>query len=75
MTWQRAASLVCLLAILLSGSACSKGSPFSCISSMKSKSTMTWLTITPIKLAMPRKAINPNGVCITERAIREPITP
>src|SRR5438874_11248080 len=26
----------------------SSGSPFSCISSMKSNSTMTWLTMTPI---------------------------
>src|SRR5258707_8958550 len=34
-----------------SGRARSRGSPFSCSSSMKSKSTMTWLTITPMRLA------------------------
>ena len=30
-------------------------------SSMKSKSTMMWLTMTPIRLAMPRNAMKPNG--------------
>jgi len=30
-------------------------------------------TMTPIKLATPRKAMKPNGVCITARAIRAPI--
>jgi len=44
-----------------SSSASRSGSPSACISSMKSNSTMTWLTITPIRLATPRKAMKPNG--------------
>src|SRR5205814_7290635 len=45
-----------------SGRARSSGSPFSCISSMKSNSTITWLTMTPMRLATPRNAMNPKGV-------------
>jgi hypothetical protein len=40
----------------------SNGSPFSCISSMKSKSTITWLTMTPIRLAIPGNAMNPKEI-------------
>src|SRR5580693_5211659 len=43
-----------------SGRARSSGSPFSCISSMKSNSTMTWLTMTPIRLASPRNPAPPS---------------
>ena len=46
-----------------------------CISSMKSKSTITWLTITPIRLAIPRNAMNPNGAPIIARHINAPMTP
>jgi len=42
---------------------------------MKSKSTMTWLTITPTKLTMPRNAMNPNGEPMTPRAASAPTTP
>ena len=55
--------------------ACSNGSPFWCISSMKSKSTITWLTMTPIRLAIPRNAMKPNGEPITARQTSAPATP
>ena len=42
---------------------------------MKSKSTMTWLTITPIRLAMPRNAMNPNGAPITQSPATAPTKP
>ena len=42
-----------------SSSDSSKGSPLACISSMKSKSTMTWLTMTPMRLTMPSSAMKP----------------
>ena len=44
-----------------SSSASRSGSPCACISSMKSNSTITWLTMTPIRLMMPRNAMKPNG--------------
>jgi hypothetical protein len=42
---------------------------------MKSKSTITWLTITPMRLAMPRKAMNPNEVRMIQSAMIAPATP
>src|SRR6185295_10031008 len=55
--------------------ASSNGSPSSCFSSMKSKRTMTWLTITPIRLATPRKAMKPKGVPMIHKAATAPTTP
>ena len=51
------------------------GLPSSCASSMKSKSTMTWLTMTPMRLAMPRNAMNPKGARTTARLASAPTTP
>ena len=42
---------------------------------MKSKSTMTWLTMTPTRLATPRNAMNPNGWPMTARAANAPAMP
>ena len=55
--------------------ASSNGSPSSCFSSMKSKRTITWLTITPIKLATPKNAMNPNGVPMIHSAATAPTMP
>ena len=51
-----------------SSSASRMGSPRSCISSMKSKSTITWLTMTPIRLMTPRNAMKLKGASITTSA-------
>ena len=58
-----------------SSSASSSPSPFSRASSMKSNSTITWLTITPTRLAMPRKPMNPNGEPITQSPATAPTKP
>ncbi len=42
---------------------------------MKSNSTITWLTMTPIKLTMPKKAMKPNGAAITRSDTSAPATP
>ena len=53
----------------------SKSSPSMCRSSMKSKSTIEWLTITPTRLATPRKAMKPKGSCMTQSAAKAPTIP
>ena len=55
--------------------ACWSGSPSTCFSSMKSKSTITWLTITPTRLATPRKAMKPKGDPMTHSAATAPTIP
>ena len=42
---------------------------------MKSKSTMTWLTITPTRLATPRNAMKPNGWPMMASAANAPAMP
>ena len=58
-----------------SSSASSSPSPFSRASSMKSKSTMTWLTMTPTRLTIPRKAMKPKGDPMTHSAATAPTKP
>src|SRR5215469_13420970 len=42
---------------------------------MKSKGTITWLTTTPIRLAIPRNAMKPNGETITAKQTSAPDQP
>ena len=58
-----------------SSTASFSGSPSSCFSSMKSKSTMMWLTISPTRLMTPRKAMNPKGVSMIQSAAIPPAIP